>query len=220
MTMSTASENKWWTGFAPYDDSPLAPIPHTTRYEFQRGRFDNPNTTDFNVTLLKEYVCWATSTYKYTDYYPVCTFPYINKGWYKDGDNGPSGTDYFSDVVPNDCSITMHDAFGKGYNEYDSMCATYTVISAIPIFICAFFLKVMNQEKKGKDRKKGLRYLLPSNPNLAEKMLFLNMWFCISMMMFCTDMHGYAGRVPLYSNYLISRTTLIGFMAATPVQLR
>ena len=81
MTMAVSDENRWWNGTAPYDESPLSPIAHTTRFEFQRGRFNNVADGGFNTSDFVDYVCWATGTYKYTDYYPVCTFPYINKGW-------------------------------------------------------------------------------------------------------------------------------------------
>ena len=40
-----------------------------------------------------------------------------------------------------------------------------------------------------------------------------------SMCIFCVDIHGFAGRVPLYSNFLVSRTTTIGVMAAVPIHL-
>ena len=107
MTMNVG-DNPWWEGTAPFDESPLAPIEHTTRYEFQRGRF-NGTDGQFNTTDLKNYVCWHISAYRYTDYYPVCSFPYINKGWYMDGENGESGEDWFADVKPNDCSLLIHD---------------------------------------------------------------------------------------------------------------
>jgi len=159
------------------------------------------------------------ATYKYVDYYPVCTFPYINKGWFKDGENGETGKDYWSDVEPNDCSLLMHDAFGKGFNEYDRLCLWYAIISVIPALVSIFFLRVINTDKPKKDRKKGMWYLIPSKPNLVEKMLFLNIIYSFSMCIFCVDIHGFAGRVPLYSNFLVSRTTTIGVMAAVPIHL-
>ena len=56
------------------------------------------------------YVCTMANGWHYSEYDPVCVFPYINKGWMNDGEPG------FDDVVFNDCSITLSQAMGPGYN--------------------------------------------------------------------------------------------------------
>ena len=70
---------------------------------------------------------------------PSCR--YINSGWYNHGEPG------FDDVVPDNCDITMAEAFGPGFNEYDQKCAVYTAISAVPLLINFYFLKVVNDLK-------------------------------------------------------------------------
>ena len=64
--------------------------------------------TRFNSTsILTNYVCEREYFEDgLTVYEPTCEFPYVNKGWASDGDEG------FEDVVLGDCSITYADASG------------------------------------------------------------------------------------------------------------
>ena len=66
----------------------------------------------FNITRpqdLWEITCESTLNGTETDFYTTCPFPMINKGW---GDDGEPG---FNDVVLNDCSLNMADAFPESY---------------------------------------------------------------------------------------------------------
>ena len=147
----------------------------------------------------------------YLDYYPICEFPYINSGWMNHGEPG------FDDVKPDDCSITMAQAFGEGFNEYDQKCFVYAAISFVPFLVCIYFLHVNNQLKEKKKRAKHFWFI--KKPNLSEKLLYLNVLMTFFTVIFASDMDGYAGRLPLYSPYFFSRTTCMGFMSATPSHL-
>jgi len=95
------------------------------------------------------------------------------------------------------------------------MCMRYCIISSLAIPVCIYFLKVFN-EMKGKKAKKGLTWLLPSNLNIGEKLLFINLFMACVCTVFALDPNAYRDTIPLYSQYLISRTTLIGFLAVIP----
>tara|TARA_B110000305_G_scaffold11180_1_gene10657 strand:+ start:63 stop:650 length:588 start_codon:yes stop_codon:yes gene_type:complete len=124
----------------------------------QTGRFNS------SVELI-HYVCSNNGAFyggllakasweHYYTYDPVCRFPYVNKGWYKDGDQNCDTTviegskiysQCFEDVVMDDCTITFAQSTGDGFwgmNMYDSKCLVWTCFTMLPFMISLYYLKV------------------------------------------------------------------------------
>ena len=202
--MSGLLENDpWWTGAPPYDVNVSTPIANTNRHEFQRGRFTNSSD-------LVSYACTmggGALPPHLMDYYPVCEWPYINKGWMNDGVEG------FDDVVFNDCSITIAQAVGPAY---DSLCLSYSIISIIPFFIILYYLKVINEASK----KKRPRFYFPyPNPNQTEKVLVLTMTEAFATSIFCLDLLGFKGLWGTGKAGPIVWAMIMGVMGACPGHL-
>jgi hypothetical protein len=123
-----------------------------------------------NVSDLVMYVCEQPRPLA-NDYDPVCPFPYVNRGWLgslaNDSDAGseivlkPSDnydTSLFStNVVFNDCSQTMAEVLGT---RYTVKCVVYCLLSLIPTLLSCFFLKVMFESKKAKNKGKAKKAAL------------------------------------------------------------
>ena len=124
-----------------------------------------------NVSDLVMYVCEQPRPLA-NDYDPVCPFPYVNRGWL--GSLGASDSDAASDIVLkpsdnydtslfstnvvfNDCSQTMAEVLGTPYTV---KCAVYCLLSLIPTFLSCFFLKVMFESKKAKNKGKAKKVAL------------------------------------------------------------
>jgi len=148
----------------------------------QVGRFRNSSD-------IVRYVCAFEpfdhpSKRNYFD--PFCPFPYINAGWKLPVVNESNS------VVFNDCSMLISDSS----QTYNSICAWYAGISAVPLIFLIFYLYQINERLDEKKKRKP--FFVIKRPNTGEQLIYWTSYLSFIHTVMCIDMLGFAGRIPVW----------------------
>ena len=146
-----------------------------------------------------KYVCKASEPPRdQFGYEPICPFPYLPEGWHVDKMRMGEYKQIGDGLIMNTCTRTWADATD---GRYAKKCSTYMVLSIFPAIICISYIKILNHNKRQsrayKDNK--THWLLQSlvNPNLSEKLCWLNIGTAVTHFLLSYDIDCWAGKLTL-----------------------